>query len=262
MSIVQQCDVLNKFINPNLNPSGLYQSSSGLHVLVERNENFWNYNRLPYYNTELVGNEFIVFHPLQVLFQRKLTKVQWLSMIILTLGCMTKELDHQQIQGQSYRLSLNLSILLILLQVLCSCFAGVYTEYLLKGYASCGEVDLWIQNMFMYSNSIVCNAVFLVIFSEQKLETALEWDSIRSVLHIKVVLLVCNNAAMGLVTSVFLKHLNSILKNFASALELMLTMVLSWAIFGIQVTIFGILSTTSVVFAVQLYSRNPVVNKK
>ncbi len=116
--------------------------------------------------------------------------------------------------------------------------------------------------MFMYSNSIVCNAVFLVIFSEQKLETALEWDSIRSVLHIKVVLLVCNNAAMGLVTSVFLKHLNSILKNFASALELMLTMVLSWAIFGIQVTIFGILSTTSVVFAVQLYSRNPVVNKK
>jgi hypothetical protein len=37
-----------------------------------------------------------------------------------------------------------------------------------------------------------------------------------------------NNAALGIVVSLFLRKLNSILKTFASALELMFTAVLSW----------------------------------
>ena len=40
--------------------------------------------------------------------------------------------------------------------------------------------------------------------------------------------IIANNAAIGIVTSFFLRHLNSILKTFASALELMFTAVLSW----------------------------------
>ncbi len=43
-----------------------------------------------------------------------------------------------------------------------------------------------------------------------------------------VLLLIVNNAALGIVVSLFLRKLNSILKTFASALELMFTAVLSW----------------------------------
>ena len=196
----------------------------------------------------------------QVLFQRKLTKIQWLSMIILTLGCMIKELDHQQLKGQTINLFLTPCVLLILLQVFCSCFAGVYTEYLLKGNSSCGKVEFWIQNIFMYSNSILCNILFILVSGN--LGAVLHKDSVRSVIQTNVIALICNNAAMGLVTSVFLKNLNSILKNFASALELMLTPALTWVIFGVPITIFGMFSTASVVFAVQLYSRNPVTDKR
>lgn len=43
-----------------------------------------------------------------------------------------------------------------------------------------------------------------------------------------VVIVILNNAAVGIVTSLFLKNLNSILKTFASALELVFIAILSW----------------------------------
>ena len=43
-----------------------------------------------------------------------------------------------------------------------------------------------------------------------------------------VLIVVINNAVIGLVTSVFLRSLNSILKTFASALDPVLTAVLCW----------------------------------
>lgn len=49
-----------------------------------------------------------------------------------------------------------------------------------------------------------------------------------------MILLILNNAALGIVVSLFLKRLNSILKTFASALELMFTAVLSWCAHGVH----------------------------
>ena len=41
-----------------------------------------------------------------------------------------------------------------------SVFAGVYNEYLLKGRS--GDVPLMIQNVFMYSDSVLFNACILM----------------------------------------------------------------------------------------------------
>ena len=49
-----------------------------------------------------------------------------------------------------------------------------------------------------------------------------------------VLIIVLNNAAIGIATSLFLRSLNSILKTFASALELMFTAVLCWVCQMIQ----------------------------
>ena len=51
-----------------------------------------------------------------------------------------------------------------------------------------------------------------------------------------MVILIANNAVLGIVTSLFLKKLNSILKAFASALELVITAVVSVPILGIPLT--------------------------
>lgn len=78
----------------------------------------------------------------------------------------------------------------------------------------------------------------------------------------KVILIMLNNTAIGIITSFFLKNLNSILKTFASALELIFTAVLCWLIFSIPIHLNTVISITMVSYAVVLYSQNPVQNTR
>ena len=66
--------------------------------------------------------------------------------------------------------------------------------------------------------------------------SAFSASSLSSLTHPLVLILILNNAVLGIVTSLFLKKLNSILKAFASALELVITAVLSVPILGIPLT--------------------------
>lgn len=76
----------------------------------------------------------------------------------------------------------------------------------------------------------------------------------------KIIIIMLNNTAIGIITSFFLKNLNSILKTFASALELIFTAVLCWLIFSIPIHLNTVLSIAMVSYAVILYSQNPVQN--
>lgn len=98
----------------------------------------------------------------QCLFKKDLSKVQWLSLILLTVGCIIKELKMEgNTQQQSY--GFFISILLMLTQILCSCLAGVYNEYLLKKGQGV-KVNVYIQNIYMYTNSIICNLLLWIAF--------------------------------------------------------------------------------------------------
>ena len=76
----------------------------------------------------------------QMLFDKRLTRHQWFSLILLTFGCIIKQINYSSSSSASSSSStdfnmstyLNINLFLILLQVLCSCFAGVYNEYILK----------------------------------------------------------------------------------------------------------------------------------
>jgi hypothetical protein len=133
----------------------------------------------------------------------------------------------------------------------------VYNEYLLKGDGA--KVNIYVQNVFMYVDSIVCNAGILLC--QGNLFGAFTRDSLASVFQFKVVIIMFNNAAIGIITSFFLKNLNSILKTFASALELMFTAILCWLLFEIPIYINTVVAISIVSYAVVLYSQNPVVNE-
>ncbi|CAH1267311.1 SLC35A1 [Branchiostoma lanceolatum] len=152
----------------------------------------------------------------QVLFKKTLSRLQWLSLLLLTVGCVIKHMKYDthvrdvvSFGSQSLSVHLNADLLHILLQVFCSCFA----------------------------------------------------ESIDSILQPAVMLVILNQTAIGIITSLFLKSFNSILKTFASALELMFTAVLCWYIFGIPIDIFTFISIVIVCLATFLYSLNPVVIK-
>lgn len=110
----------------------------------------------------------------------------------------------------------------------------------------------------MYGNSIFCN--ILVLAYSGKLMVAFSHESVNSIMEIKVVMIVINNAAIGIVTAMFLRSLNSILKTFASALELMFMAVLSWMIFGIPVNFITVIAIAIVSYATLVYAQNPVDN--
>ena len=136
--------------------------------------------------------------------------------------------------------------------------AGVYNEYLLKGEGT--NVNIFVQNVFMYIDSILCNIAVLLI--QGNLFEAFNNAGPSIFMDPKVLLIMFNNAAIGIITSFFLKNLNSIVKTFASALELVFTAILCWILFGIPITFNTALAISIVSFAVILYSQNPVQNVK
>ncbi len=211
----------------------------------------------------------------QILFSKKLSKIQWFSLILLTVGCIIKQVGYSLLTSSTTTQSstnetnkvdyFNAGLILILVQVFCSCFAGVYNEFLLKEKDN--NVNIMLQNVFMYIDSIICNIVLLSLSSSQNsnsggLLDALSPTSLFQLLDIKVLLIMFNNAAIGIVTSLFLKSLNSILKTFASALELLFTGILSWIIFNIPLDISTVIAIFIVSIAIWLYSKNPVNNSQ
>lgn len=194
----------------------------------------------------------------QFLFKKKLTFMQWISLAVLTIGCMIKNFDAASIQskGDTDLASqiFNIYFLSINFQNFCSCLAGTYNEYLLKTKGS--NVDIFLQNVFMYLDSVICN--FFILMFKGELNNITE--DLSSLSNIFVILIVINSAVVGIVTSFFLKNLNSILKTYASALELVITAVVCYIIFNIIITGFTVLSICLVSIAVAMYFKNPVSN--
>lgn len=114
----------------------------------------------------------------------------------------------------------------------------------------------------MYIDSIFCNIVAIVLLSTFKnsVNDTFSNVEISASLQPKVILIMLNNALVGIITSFFLKTLNSILKTFASAMELIFTAALCWILFNIPINTNTVISIAMVSFAVVLYSRNPVQN--
>lgn len=119
-------------------------------------------------------------------------------------------------------------------------------------------MSVLVQNVCLYVDSIICNLALLLL---QGNLGQVNWEGLTTIVSTPLVLaVVINNAAIGIVTSFFLAQLNSILKTFASALELMFTAILCWIIFGIPVYLNTALAITIVTAAIFLYSKEPVNN--
>lgn len=214
----------------------------------------------------------------QILFSKRLSTTQWISLILLTSGCILKQMGYSHKSSLtdsssaknsddsfSFEAYINFNLFLILVQVFSSCFAGVYNEFILKEKEN--NVHIMLQNVFMYVDSIICNVLLLCLYtpndgSNGGLIEAFSQSSLSQLLNYKVILIMINNALIGIVTSLFLKSLNSILKTFASALELMFTAVLSWIIFGIPLDSTTVIAIGIVSYATFLYSKNPVNNNQ
>ena len=144
-------------------------------------------------------------------------------------------------------------------------FAGVYNEYIIKRVAG-DKVDIMLQNAYMYIDSIFCNLVLILGHNlimrhpANVIDVSAEANlfDLTWLFQGFVIVIVVNNAFIGIVTSLFLKIFDSIWKAFASALELVFTAILSFWILGIPIYWNTIFAVGIVSGAVVMYAQNPL----
>lgn len=113
-----------------------------------------------------------------------------------------------------------------------------------------------IQNVFMYLDSIVCNLI--VIIASERENTLYQITDMRMFQNVAVICILFNNALCGIFTSYFIKMFNSIMKAYATGIEILLTAILSYIIFSISISIFTVLSILIVSYATYLYAKSPI----
>lgn len=209
------------------------------------------------YNVLMQGRIVLTGVIYQRAFAKRLNRNQWVAIVLITVGCMIKE-SAKMSSAASIEAN-RLAWLLLLVQMFASVCAGVYNEVLLKADAGGGGAEEGIvvttnlQNGYMYLNSALCNLA--VLGYQGRLSEAFSADNLSAVGSPMILAIVAIMSTVGLVTGFFLKHLDSVLKSVASALEVVLTMLASNLFFGIALDAQALAATVIVGGGVALYAR-------
>jgi len=177
--------------------------------------------------------------------RRKISIKQWIALGIVMIGTMVKE-------GFDFRGPDDLkSYSVIAVQLLLSASAGILNEYLLRGNSVSGD----IQNFYMYFDAIFVNILFLTFFPGGSRTISADvsvWGPVAF-----------NGAITGIITGYFLVHLDSIWKAIASAIEIWITAMLGYWVFGYEIGVKEIVGFVTVSVGAFLYaSSGSVVTKK
>jgi hypothetical protein len=145
----------------------------------------------------------------------------------------------------------------VLLQVLCSSFAGVYTERLLKGEAldkACSGATpaVSLQNAALYVWTIACNTGWM--WYKGTIGDATRPSNLRVLASPMVLTVIFVSSTGGIVTGYFLKHLDAIRRTIASAIEVFICVLAAWLLFGVPLTAATIVAAGLVGTGVCLYS--------
>lgn len=116
----------------------------------------------------------------------------------------------------------------IAVAVLCSGFAGVYFEKVLKS----SDTSLWVRNIQMYLSGIVVTlAGVYMTEGAQVVEKGFFYGYTPWVCFV-----VFLASVGGLYTSVVVKYTDNIMKGFSAAAAIVLSTVASVTLFGLQIT--------------------------
>ncbi|KAG1668411.1 UDP-N-acetylglucosamine transporter [Nymphon striatum] len=157
-----------------------------------------------------------------LLLQKKLSCPQWSALFLLMLGVILVqwpdgELSDSRISNIQQEL---LGLIAILLACMCSGFAGVYFEKLLKGTSQ----SIWMRNVQLGSFSVILGALGLLINDLQ----AIQQEGFFQGYNMYTWLVIISQAFGGLVIAVVIKYADNILKGFAASLSIILSAVFSY----------------------------------
>eukprot|EP00614_Pseudopedinella_elastica_P008947 CAMPEP_0172609080 /NCGR_PEP_ID=MMETSP1068-20121228/29113_1 /TAXON_ID=35684 /ORGANISM="Pseudopedinella elastica, Strain CCMP716" /LENGTH=329 /DNA_ID=CAMNT_0013412521 /DNA_START=39 /DNA_END=1028 /DNA_ORIENTATION=+ len=188
-----------------------------------------------------------------LILQKEISRTKWLALGILTTGVAAVQISAMPSGGAAApqpNVDLTVGLAATLAACCCSGLAGVYFEKILKG----SKVSLWTRNVQLGLYSIVIGLVGYRM-EVAKLGSRAPEDGF---FHGYTMLTLFNIAVQGgggLIIAVVIKFADNILKNFATAISIILSAIISWLFMGFELNLLFVIGCVLVNYAVYLYGR-------
>ncbi|KAJ6987414.1 hypothetical protein NC653_020617 [Populus alba x Populus x berolinensis] len=191
---------------------------------------------------------------LKMIMKRRFSIIQWEALALLLIGISVNQL--RSLPEGSSAMGLPVATgayLYTLIFVSVPSFASVYNEYALKSQF---ETSIYLQNLFLYGYGAIFNFLAILVTAIFKGPSSLD------ILHghsRATMLLICNNAAQGILSSFFFKYADTILKKYSSTVATIFTGIASAVLFGHALTLNFILGISIVFISMHQVNIRPCI---
>lgn len=186
-----------------------------------------------------------------LLLKREISPTKWIALALLVMGVSAVQLSAVDTSGDAgsskgvYSQQF-LGLVAVMTTCLLSGLAGVYTELILK----MSSVSLWARNVQLALFSIIAGIVGLAVTDDlSKVREHGFFDGYNSWVCASIV----NNSFGGLLIAVIIKYADNIIKNFATAISIVLTTAISIYALGLAFTFSFCLGVAVVCFSTFLF---------
>lgn len=180
-----------------------------------------------------------------LMLNRSLSKLQWFSVFMLCGGVTLVQWKPAEATKVQIEQNPFLGFVAIGIAVLCSGFAGVYFEKVLKS----SDTSLWVRNIQMYISGITVTLAAVYITDGGGVQEKGFFFGYTPWVCFVVFLA----SVGGLYTSVVVKYTDNIMKGFSAAAAIVLSTVASVILFGLQITTTFASGATLVCVSIYLY---------
>ena len=218
-------------------------------------------NTLLYYGMSYINPAlFHVFGNIRILtagllyrfiMQRKQTELQWLSLILLTIGA---TLASPEVNSSETVPSDMLGLVLIVMMCICSTSSSIYIEL---NYKKTQELSIFYQNLVLYTYGVLVNGIYLVLTYDK---ADYEYGFFAG-FDIYVVQVLVSQSAMGVSLSFIFKFLDNIVYVISLTVAMLATTIISVLYFDFNCTFEFICALVLVMISIYLYYRNRIFER-
>lgn len=182
-----------------------------------------------------------------VLLNKKLSYLQWVSLLTLFAGVAMVQLSGSTTEKSSQDQNQILGLVAVIVSCLSSGFAGVYFEKMLKG----SDASIWLRNvqLGMFGSLSALLGMF-----------AKDWGTISEKgfffgYSSLVFAVVIQQAVGGLIVAVVVKFADNILKGFATSLSIIISCIAAVFLFEFIISFLFMIGAAFVMVAIYLYGK-------
>jgi len=192
------------------------------------------------------------------LLGRRLTRVQWVSLFILSIGVSLAQMQPKcDTKPEELVATDSTGLFAAVTLVTLSGFAGVYTEKVLKGPET-AEVPFCFMQILLALVSIALGGIAGLCKDYNTIITRGLFYKFNGYTWLVIII----SAAGGLLVAATLKYASSIAKGYAVSLAVVLTGVVSWLFFATEMSIYFCFGVAIVVSSLVLYNEGAVQKPK